>query len=136
MMATILGEFAFAAGKEQVGKARRMVVVIASSYDGVTLAALEEVELLTNELVTNSIVHTATPTVSVQVAVDEPRRLLRVVVWDDGSGGPVAIPDADLANAGLLSEHGRGLSLLRMLAADCGVESDGYGSAVWFELKL
>lgn len=136
MMATILGEFTFAAINEQVSEARHRVVNIARSYEGVTQSALEDIELLSSELLTNAIVHTTASRISVQVAADEPGRLLRVVVCDDGSGGPVAIPDADLSNAGLLSEHGRGLSLLQVLAADCGVESDGYGSAVWFEVKL
>jgi anti-sigma regulatory factor (Ser/Thr protein kinase) len=136
MMATILGQFSIVAAIEQVAEARHRVVDIARTYPGVTQETAETIGLLSGELVTNAVVHTHTARVAVQAALDEPRGLLRVVVWDDGSGGPVAIPDADLSNAGLLSEHGRGLSLLRAFAADCGVESDGYGSAVWFEVKL
>lgn len=134
-MATVLGEFSFTATKENVAEARHQVVAIARSYGGVTEAVLEDLETLSAEVIANAVVHTHTQKVGVQVAVDELVGLLRVVVCDDGSGGPIVVPDADP-----LSEHGRGVLLLQLLAADWGFVPDGYGSAVgnavWFELKL
>ncbi|MCW2901748.1 MAG: hypothetical protein JWO67_4013 [Streptosporangiaceae bacterium] len=134
-MATVLREFSFTAVKEAVSEARHQVVAIARSYGCMTQTVLDDLDTLSGEVLANAVIHTHTEKVGVQVAVDELGGLLRVVVCDDGSGGPIVVPDADP-----LSEHGRGVLLLQMLAADWGVVFDGYGStvgnAVWFELKL
>jgi DNA-binding NarL/FixJ family response regulator len=88
--------------------------------------ALDVIELLTTELVTNAVRH-ASSTARVAAAVTGSR--IRVSVTDDGPGMPVqrvAKPD---------DEGGRGLGMVEALASDWGVDvvDDGGGTTVWFE---
>ena len=83
--------------------------------------------LLTSELVTNAVLHAATPfTVTLHLMADR----IRVDVAD---GNPVvpAIKDyaADAAT-------GRGLTLFNTLASDWGVQPVIGGKIVWFELPV
>ena len=129
-MATVLGEFVCEAQPEGVAAARHRVTTLAASYLGASHPVLGDIEHLTSEILTNAVVHTKTALIDVTVTFEG--RLLRVAVRDDGSGGIIAVPvDVDP-----LSEHGRGLFLLTMLAAAWDTSSDEHGSIVWFEVRV
>lgn len=131
MMATLLGEFSVTARRERVTGARHRVTSIAAEHLGDEHRAIGDIELLASELLTNAVVHTKTDQVSVLITMDEIRRILRVAVSDDGSGGAVLIPAEDP-----MSESGRGLLLLQVIAADWGVEADSVSRTVWFEVTF
>jgi anti-sigma regulatory factor (Ser/Thr protein kinase) len=86
--------------------------------------------LLTSELVTNAILHTASGaadgTVTV-VVVDVPDGVL-VEVIDDGSAGTPVVKDD------VLAPDGHGLYLVQQLAAQWGYLRDPAGTTVWFHL--
>ncbi|KND37402.1 ATP-binding protein [Streptomyces anulatus] len=87
----------------------------------------EAAELLVSELVTNALIHTRHG--AVVTATATPARL-RVEVQDFASEDLPApyVPNADDGT------HGRGLILVRSLADAWGVEAQGLGKVVWFEL--
>ena len=93
---------------------------------------VEDLRLLTSELVTNSVRHAGLPPgESIGVAVDVSERRIRVEVGDTGPGfDPSALPSPSPEGAG-----GWGLHLVDQL-------SDGWGvvrndpNVVWFELHL
>ncbi|WUW17019.1 ATP-binding protein [Streptomyces sp. NBC_01465] len=90
-------------------------------------AAAEVAELLTSELVTNALVHTADGAV-ITATVGSDR--LRVEVRDFMSALPrLHAPDADDGT------HGRGLVLVQTLSDAWGVHAHGMGKVVWFELN-
>jgi anti-sigma regulatory factor (Ser/Thr protein kinase) len=86
--------------------------------------------LLTSELITNAVTHGAS---FVLLEAGEHEAKLHVAVSDDNPDVPVVGPLPPDA----MSERGRGLLLVAVLAASWGVELlDGGGKAVWFELDL
>jgi anti-sigma regulatory factor (Ser/Thr protein kinase) len=83
--------------------------------------------LLTSEAVTNSVIHTDGPTVTV-VVIETPTGL-RLEVSDGGADTVPTIHDGcDLR------EDGRGVFLLRRLSARTGFHADERGLTYWFEL--
>lgn len=104
-------------------------------------APLEErvrrtVVLVVSELVTNAVQHGEPP---YGVVVDVADHLVKVDVLDHGGQIPVPpkepIPD-DL-ETGDLRPGGRGLAIVRRLAADWGVERSGDGSkSVWADVPF
>ncbi len=124
------------------GIARRAVAA-ALAGDTSGSAALDTVVLLTDELVTNAVVHAgsacrlevavsdAVVTVSVidtSRVIPSPRGEL-ALDGDDVAGGN----DLDLAR---LAEGGRGLRLVELLATAWGVEPLSAGKRVWFSASL
>jgi anti-sigma regulatory factor (Ser/Thr protein kinase) len=94
--------------------------------------AFDDVELLAGELITNSIKYADSSSVSVIVVQVEANRI-RVEVVDGGH--PVNEPH--LAERPLdLAEGGRGLHIVRMLAADSGVCDHAAGRTVWYEVTF
>ncbi|BAU86914.1 regulatory protein [Streptomyces laurentii] len=92
-----------------------------------TPGATDVAELLTSELVTNALVHTDHGAVVTATVVPEQ---LRVEVRDFVPGiDPPRVPYADDGT------HGRGLVLVEALADSWGVENQGVGKVVWFELN-
>ncbi|MFF4172840.1 ATP-binding protein [Streptomyces sp. NPDC001744] len=89
--------------------------------------ASDVAELLTSELVTNALVHTDHGAVVTATVVPEQ---LRVEVRDFVPG--LRTPPAPPADDGT---NGRGLVLVRSLADSWGVEDQGTGKVVWFELS-
>ena len=88
-----------------------------------------DVQLLTHELVSNSIRHSgADPTSSIELTLEYEDENLRVQVIDAGQGF-VAEPDLTRSQR----EGGMGLYLVEMLAARWGVERQD-GTCVWFEI--
>ncbi len=89
--------------------------------------ASEVCVLLTSELVTNAVLYARSPIV-LRVAVDA--SLVRVSVHDDSLTPPT--PRSAAAN----DTSGRGLALVDVLASTWGVDLNGQGKEVWFELTL
>jgi anti-sigma regulatory factor (Ser/Thr protein kinase) len=85
--------------------------------------------LITSELVTNAVLHAGTP-VTVTVAVDGSRSVLRITVRDGSSVEPRQVDSGELATTG------RGLSMVDQSADAFGVEPTSEGKAVWVELPL
>ncbi|MFJ8691466.1 ATP-binding protein [Streptomyces roseolilacinus] len=83
-------------------------------------------ELLTSELVTNALIHTAYGAVVTATLADD---VLRVEVRDFAPEPPD--PYVPVSDDGT---HGRGLLLVQALADAWGVRAQGVGKAVWFEL--
>ena len=83
--------------------------------------------LLTSELVTNAVLHAATPIcVTLHVLPDR----IRVDVADRSTAIPA------LKDYGRDAATGRGLTLFNTLASDWGVEGTDGGKIVWFELPV
>jgi len=89
---------------------------------------METLRLLVTELVTNSVKHTGADTVVLKVLVG------RSAVWTEVTDvGPGFDPPAPAA-AGK-DRTGWGLFLVERLAQRWGVNQDGDGTKVWFELR-
>lgn len=83
--------------------------------------------LLTSELVTNAVLHAATPMcVTLHILPDR----IRVDVADGSSSFPA------LKDYGRDAATGRGLTLFNTLASDWGVQAVDGGKIVWFELPV
>jgi len=92
---------------------------------------LDEAVLLTSELCTNAVRHSASGDGgSFEVAIHRGPNSLRVEVHDDGANGiPVARDFEELA------ENGRGLEIVALVATGWGQRSDEHGRSVFFELR-
>jgi anti-sigma regulatory factor (Ser/Thr protein kinase) len=113
--------------------ARRQVVAICEGLPGDLIAAAE---LLTDELVTNAVIHpvrqTSYPaTITVQIHLTAER--LRVEITDHDPA-----PVHATSSPGTLAEHGWGLKLVAELATTWGVHplDVGVGKTIWFELQM
>ncbi|MEU9334145.1 ATP-binding protein [Streptomyces sp. NPDC048290] len=118
--------FKVAADAQAVGPARRLVREAVESLDlGQQAPSLDDLELLATELVTNAVVHTMAPCV---VCIRWTGRRIRVEVTDtDTRDVEARVPPAN-------DEHGRGLFLVDVLAADWGSYREPAGKTTWFEL--
>src|SRR4051812_16343940 len=106
-------------------QARRFV---AATLDDAGLAEVREVaELLVSELVTNAVVHAASP-VEVEVERDDTSVLVRV---RDADTGPLVMR---AGGGSELDEGGRGFLLVDRLAEAWGTEHRGGRKCVWFRL--
>ena len=92
---------------------------------GVTTDVLGDTLLVVDELVTNSIVHAATPMV---VTLEYSRNACRCSVRDGCANGPLPrlVERAD--------GSGRGLRLVNAIATTWGVERSAAGTTVWAEI--
>jgi anti-sigma regulatory factor (Ser/Thr protein kinase) len=128
--AAILGSLTIEGRAGEVSGARAFVTrTLAATGKGQRVDS-DAATLLTSELVTNAVMHTASgsPDGSVTiVVVDVPDGVL-IEVIDDGSGGtPVVKGD-------LFAASGHGLYLVQQLAAQWGYLRDPAGTTVWFHL--
>lgn len=90
-------------------------------------ALTDRAALLVSELVTNAILHgRGRP----QVTIDLSPEVVRVSVGDDS---PTLPRRPEIATD---STSGRGLAMVEAFADAWGVEPDGEGKRVWFELRL
>ncbi|MEV6007251.1 ATP-binding protein [Streptomyces sp. NPDC051976] len=94
-------------------------------------------ELLTAEVVTNAVEHT--PGGPIELSVELLPRGFQVEVHDPGHDLPAGLdpllpPQPEPPQPDALSEHGRGLILIRALSASSGCRLTGTGKAVWFIL--
>lgn len=89
---------------------------------------VEEVAtLLTSELVTNAVVHTASA-VALRMQFDPPTLLTEVHDTAPSLPEPLAVTP--------WSSHGRGLSLIEALSRRWGTRKTRLGKVVWFELEV
>ena len=103
--------------------ARRFVTETLSRWD--CAAALDTVELLVSEVVTNAVLHArSAPDVAVQLLPD----VIRVEVTDRDPRLPQAKVVADEDTSG------RGVGLVDLMASAWGVEVVPDGKVVWFEV--
>ena len=105
-----------------VPRARHWVAAFLSEVDE---EQRQTAVLLTSELVTNAVLHTATD-ITVTAEVGGPG--IRVEVADGSREAPTA------KDYGHEAATGRGLTVLDTLADDWGTEIDELGKVVWFEL--
>ena len=92
---------------------------------------LDEAVLLTSELCTNALLHTATGRGgSFEVTVHRALNSVRVEVRDDGSKTVPAARSLDQ-----FSVDGRGLALVELIASLWGQNGDEFGRSVFFELR-
>jgi anti-sigma regulatory factor (Ser/Thr protein kinase) len=116
----------FPGRKDQVAYARDFVRRAAGSCP-----VLDDAVLLTSELCANALQHTASGSGGlIEVTIYRGDGSLRVEVRDDGSEAvPVVRRFKDL------SEGGRGLEIVRLMALRWGQKGDEYGRCVFFELR-
>ncbi|MGW3649887.1 ATP-binding protein [Streptomyces sp. NPDC000878] len=125
------GMFALPATPVSVGAARRKVRDLLDTW-GVGADTTDNVLLMTSELVTNALTHTASERVVCRLRLSAGR--LHIEVEDENRGGTLPaqrIPGPD-------EQCGRGLLLVGMLSSDWGVRDAPHGSGriVWAELPL
>ena len=105
--------------------ARRFVRAALESVEA-DAGVIERAELLTDELVTNAIVHAHSKS---YLFIRAANGVVRVEVTDPDDRLPaLAAPDTDALG-------GRGLVIVDGLASAWGVERAGAGKTVWFELS-
>ena len=127
----ILGTATVPGRPEEVSGARAFVARTLSAAGKTPRLDSEAATLLTSELVTNAIQHTASGgpggTVTI-VVVDVPDGVLVEVIDDGSDGTPVVKRD-------VLTTNGHGLLLVQQLAAQWGYLRDPAGTTVWFHLS-
>ncbi|CAN5473787.1 hypothetical protein BH11ACT8_BH11ACT8_25020 [soil metagenome] len=94
---------------------------------------IDSAVLCVSELVTNAVIHTATPS---ELTATLDGDLLTIAVRDHGaeSTGPHASASRD-TRVDPLEVHGRGLQLVEALSSRWGSELDATGTTVWFVLQ-
>lgn len=126
----VLGSLTIPGRPSEVSAARAFITrTMAATGKGRTVDS-DAATLLTSELVTNAIQHTASGadggTVTI-VVIDLPDGVL-VEVIDDGSA------DLPVVKCDLLATDGHGLYLVQQLTAQWGYLRDPSGTTVWFHL--
>ena len=113
------------AAADSVPQARRFIrqQLVALGADG----ACDDAETLISELATNAVLHAKTE-YTIRVARTDGR--VRIRVHDLSSVLPRE------RHYGPDSTTGRGIRLVATLAVNWGVESEGTGKAIWFELAV
>ncbi len=105
-------------------EARRHVRAMLDDWD---LGALSDVaQLLTSEVVTNSLLHARSP---IRLTVEQTKSGVRVAVTDASIVAPAMRPRSQSATTG------RGLLLLSRLADEWNTELSDGGKTVWFTLS-
>jgi hypothetical protein len=119
---SVLGSITVPRRAAEVAAARRFVAKTLGDRPETATALL-----LTSEAVTNSVIHTDGPVVT--VVVIETRAGVRLEVTDGGADTVPTVHDGcDLR------EDGRGVFLLRHLSTRSGFHADERGLTYWFEL--
>jgi anti-sigma regulatory factor (Ser/Thr protein kinase) len=123
---------------DEVAVARRVVRGAAAAHLGVRAeaehSALDDLELLTSEIVSNALRHTRSGRGGqVRLALLASDHSFRVEVIDQG--GISRRPEVRGDPAGD-AERGRGLVLVEALAKEWGAEPAGRGGKTWFEVAF
>lgn len=113
------------ADRTSPARARRFVSEVMESW-GLDGEAVDDGELLVSELVTNAVLHARSAS---RVEVVRVRRAVRVRVCDRSPARP------HVRDYGPQAVTGRGLLLVERLSRRWGIEVDGDGKCVWFELN-
>jgi anti-sigma regulatory factor (Ser/Thr protein kinase) len=127
-MSRTLGRTDLRSAPESVAQARHWLARLL----GRDHPAFGDVELLAGELITNAVKYADSTGVSV-IVVQAAENRIRVQVVDGGH--PVNRPRL-AARPPDLAEGGRGLHIVRMLAADSGVSDHAKGRTVWYEVTF
>jgi anti-sigma regulatory factor (Ser/Thr protein kinase) len=116
----------FGAGREDPGRARRMVVA-ALRRGGYGDTLVHDAALVLTELAANAVLHACSP---FSISVSSKDSVLRIAVGDRGplAGGP--------AGQGLIPRPGRGLGLIDAISARWGTAVLTGGKIVWAELEV
>lgn len=124
----VVHRFVLAGIESEVPLARREIIDKVRAW-GVPLdeETADAIRLVASELITNAVVHGAGP-ITVTLS-NWPGRLVIDVLDGDPSVPRTACAQAD-------DENGRGLGLVRLLAAHCAWEPAGTGKRVWAEMAL
>lgn len=101
-------------------------VAVAATAVGIPADVLDDGALLTSELVTNSVTHSRSDWVDVEIMLTPDR--LRIEI-SDGDGQAIRPRTAD-------ADGGWGLTLIAELATRWGVERDHGGKTIWIEFDL
>jgi len=110
----------------QVAHARRFVRRALAGH-----RAAEDAALLTSELATNAVCHTATGQGDTfEIVIFRHPAIVRIAVIDAGATTVPTLP-----TPGSLNASGRGLSLVEALARRWGHHGNQHGRTVWFELE-
>ncbi|MFC4912339.1 ATP-binding protein [Actinomadura gamaensis] len=120
-------ELVLTGGRTEGQAARRTVRERAAKLVG-DASLLDDVELMGAEAIANAVLHGTNP-IRVRIAADGKR--LRVAVRD---GGPARRSDDEPASDRV--DHGRGLTVIDVLAAEWGLEQTTGGTHLWFEVDL
>ncbi|MEU1012238.1 ATP-binding protein [Streptomyces sp. NPDC005890] len=127
-MSTLVHRFVLAGTESEVPLARREIVDKVRAWSvPLDEEVADAVGLVASELITNAVVHGAGP-----ITVTLSNRPGRLVI--DVLDGDPSVPRPGCAQVD--DEHGRGLALVRLLAAHCAWEPAGRGKRVWAELAL
>jgi len=114
----------FTADPMSVTDARALVE---QTLNGCPPSVMADALLLTSELVSNVVLHAATP---FELEVAREGRVVRIVVRDGSTNPPVVHEPAPDETGG------RGLLLVHSLASRWGYEATKQGKSVWFELEV
>jgi anti-sigma regulatory factor (Ser/Thr protein kinase) len=107
-------------------------VLAGTLHDQVPASVLEHAQLLTSEIVSNSVLHCgAAPDDSLVFRVELSSVVVRVEVEDPGQGATIARRPPDLERGG-----GFGLNLLKTLSESWGITRSSSGTRVWAQLAL
>jgi anti-sigma regulatory factor (Ser/Thr protein kinase) len=126
----ILGSITIPGRPEEVSGARAFVARTLSAVGKTPAVDNDAATLLTSELVTNAILHTASGALggTVTIVVVDVAGGVLIEVIDDGSAGTPVVKDD------LLTDDGHGLYLVQQLTAQWGYRRDPAGTTVWFHL--
>lgn len=95
---------------------------------GIPTELLEQIQLMLSELATNAIRHAGS---AFEVSIERRDQWLKVAVTDEGGGTPT------LRSPSPKELSGRGLQIVKMLAADWGIDQSSSGrKTVWFRVEL
>jgi anti-sigma regulatory factor (Ser/Thr protein kinase) len=109
------------------GSVRFSREAIRDALSGFDEDVVEAAAILTDELVTNAIMHGQPP---IELNIREDRGNITVRVEDAGSG----VPTTRLAPRSALS--GRGLTIVDSMSDRWGVDVRQHGKSVWFQLNM
>jgi anti-sigma regulatory factor (Ser/Thr protein kinase) len=125
---TVLGSLTLPGVKRSVAHARRFP----RDMLGPDHPAMDDIELCTSELVTNSVLHSDSGRGGhITIVAAEGDRIVQISVTDDGTDGlppPCAPPDPE-------AEDGRGLVIVKELADEWGVDVIDGRTTVWFRIS-
>jgi anti-sigma regulatory factor (Ser/Thr protein kinase) len=126
----ILGSVTIPGRPQAVAGARAFVARTLSAAGKAAAVDSDEATLLTSELVTNAIQHTASgaPGGTVTIVVIDAAHGVLIEVIDDGSA---MVP---IVKGDLFAPDGHGLYLVKQIAAQWGYLRDQAGTTVWFHL--
>jgi anti-sigma regulatory factor (Ser/Thr protein kinase) len=138
MTLRLLGIYTFSGRTDEVAEARHLVRRMAARHRGVRPdgrhSVIDDLELLTSEVMANAIVHTRSGKGGqVRLTLLASDQIFRVEVTDQG--GTDTKPEVR-SNPSYDTEGGRGLVLVEELSKEWGVELEGHGTKTWFEIAL